>query len=912
LELLSQDAAGTIDIGFHMNADRVRAYLRSFAQPVTALGLGMLVFIYSILTYLLLNDRIQDSIHATRRVESLVKIIDRSVAHVFRSADSLLLVLRNAYLQNPSNFNIATFVRDAEIKNNMIFRFTIADAGGRVVDTTYDQSRVGNPLRDREFFNFLSHAAGDDLLIGRPYVSNWTGNWIIIVNRRMIAADGTFMGVARAIIDVALLTQPFRDVELGPDGTVGLLGMDGYLRTRVVDGRFHPYEFERQIPAHAGWLARVASAPFGTYWNTPGVIDDVSRLVAYRTVEPYPLISGVAIAEAEVFRQANERARVYFGISLLLTCGILLAMWFAAGRQRRLDNSTANMQEAQQQLSQAHHELIEKQYAIDQAVSVTITDHAGIITYANDNFCRISGYSRTELLGRHHRIHISKMHSPEFYNDLYHTITSGKVWRGELGSKTKDGAVYWVDTTIVPQLGTDGNPVGYLSIRIDITSRKLSEARISYLASHDSLTGLSNRATLNATLEEVMVRSQRHRESFAVILLDLDGFKHVNDTLGHVAGDELLKQLAGRLQSSLRDTDFLARFGGDEFAIIQDRQENQSEAAAGLAVRLLDVVSQPFSLGHHVVTVGTSIGIALGPDDGINPGEFLQRADLALYRAKSEGRNNFRFFDETMSRTAAARLTLVNDLRATISRGGFELHYQPIVDARTCRPCGVEALLRWRHPVEGLLLPESFIPLAEETGLIDAIGAWVLQAACMQATAWPEHIKLAVNLSALQFRTGKLFDVIMRVLADSGLPAGRLELEITESVFMQDQEKYAMILKQLKDVGISVVLDDFGTGYSSLNYLTKFPFDKIKIDKSFTGGLTHRADCAAVVASVLTLARGLDIEVTAEGVETQEQLDLLRIAGVDQVQGYLFALPCPASELDFFALERNGQTFEAA
>jgi EAL domain-containing protein (putative c-di-GMP-specific phosphodiesterase class I) len=313
-----------------------------------------------------------------------------------------------------------------------------------------------------------------------------------------------------------------------------------------------------------------------------------------------------------------------------------------------------------------------------------------------------------------------------------------------------------------------------------------------------------------------------------------------------------------------------------------------------------------------VVTVGTSIGIALGPDDGINPGEFLQRADLALYRAKSEGRNNFRFFDETMSRTAAARLKLVNDLRATISRGGFELHYQPIVDARTCRPCGVEALLRWRHPVEGLLLPESFIPLAEETGLIDAIGAWVLQAACMQATAWPEHIKLAVNLSALQFRTGKLFDVIMRVLADSRLPPGRLELEITESVFMQDQEKYAMILKQLKDVGISVVLDDFGTGYSSLNYLTKFPFDKIKIDKSFTGGLTHRADCAAVVASVLTLARGLDIEVTAEGVETQEQLDLLRIAGVDQVQGYLFALPCPASELDFFALERNGQTFEAA
>ena len=556
--------------GLCMNAHSIRAYLRSFAQPVTVLGLGMLVFIYCVLTYLLFNDRTQDGIQATRRAESLVKIIDRSVAHVFRSADSILLLLRNAYLQNPSDFNIATFVRDAEIKNNMIFRFSIVDAGGRVVDTTSDQGRAGTPIREREFLNFLSRAEGDDLLIGKPYVSNWTGNWIIIVSRRMTASDGSFMGVVRAIIDVALLTRQFGDVDTGPDGTAFLVGLDRYLRIRVVNGKFHPGEFGRELPPHSGFYTRVQSALSGTYWNTPGIVDDVSRLVAYRTVEPYPLVAAVTIAEAEVFRQANEHARIYSGIALLLTCGILLAMWFAAGRQRRLDNSTARMQEAQQQLSQAHHELVEKQYAIDQAVSVTITDHVGIITYANDNFCRISGYSREELLGRHHRIHISDMHPPEFYRDLYHTITSGKVWRGELCSKTKDGTLYWVDTTIVPQLGLDGNPVGYLSIRIDITSRKLSEARISYLASHDSLTGLSNRATLNAKLEEVMVRSQQRRESFAVILLDLDGFKHVNDTLGHVAGDELLAQLAGRLQSSLRDTDFLARFGGDEFAIIQD------------------------------------------------------------------------------------------------------------------------------------------------------------------------------------------------------------------------------------------------------------------------------------------------------------------------------------------------------
>lgn len=536
----------------------------------------------------------------------------------------------------------------------------------------------------------------------------------------------------------------------------------------------------------------------------------------------------------------------------------------------------------------------------------------GDITYANDNFCRISGYTREELLGKNHRLLKSGTHSGKFFRDMYRQIANGHVWRGEVHNKAKDGSFYWVDTTITPQLGPDGKPVAYMAIRVDITARKLAEAKISHMAGHDALTGIGNRAVLHEKLEEALARLRRRQETFAVLVLDLDGFKHVNDTLGHAAGDELLKKLAQRLSSVLRETDILTRLGGDEFAIVQSGEANQREAAIALAVRVLEAVAKPFDLDGHHVTIGTSIGIALAPDDAADSGELLQKADLALYRVKSEGKNNFRFFDAEMSKDATERLHLLADMRAALTRKEFELHYQPVIDAKTHRPCGVEALVRWRHPVEGLMSPNRFIPLAEENGLMEPLGEWILEQACTDAASWPDDIKVAVNLSAVQFRSGKLFDVILCALLESGLPPERLELEITESVLMQNAESYSVVLQQLKNIGISIVLDDFGTGYSSLSYMTKFPFDKVKIDKSFTQGLTNRTDCAAIVASVLTLARGLDIAVTAEGVETKQQFELLRGAGVHQVQGFLFARPGPVAELNFAAVEQKGQAVAVA
>ena len=561
----------------------------------------------------------------------------------------------------------------------------------------------------------------------------------------------------------------------------------------------------------------------------------------------------------------------------------------------------------------ARQELLEKQYAIDQAVIVAVTDLRGSITYANENFCKISGYSRAELLGRDHRVLNSGTHSKTFFREMYRCIARGGVWRGELCNKAKDGSLYWVDTVITPQLDTNGKPIAYMAIRVDITARKRAEAQISYAATHDALTGLLNRAALREEMDRALARMRQQQQGTLTIhILDLDGFKHVNDTLGHAAGDHLLKELAGRLKSSLRETDIVARLGGDEFAIIQTDTRGQREEAIALAVKTLEIVAKPFFLNGQEVSVGTSIGIALAPANGTDAAELLKKADLALYRVKSEGRNSFSFFEEDLSEKATTRLQIINDMRAALSRNEFELHYQPLFDTRTSRLCGMEALVRWRHPLAGLLYPDQFIGIAEETGLMEPLGQWILQRACADAVSWPENIKVAVNLSAGQFRSGALFDLILCALVDSGLPPERLELEITESLLLQGKESNVLVIRQLKNIGITIALDDFGTGYASLSYLLLFPFDKIKIDKSFTQGLLTRSECVAVVASIFTLARGLGIAVTAEGVETDAQLELLRAQGVNYVQGYLFGRPRPLAELDFSALELIVRADEAA
>jgi diguanylate cyclase (GGDEF)-like protein len=431
------------------------------------------------------------------------------------------------------------------------------------------------------------------------------------------------------------------------------------------------------------------------------------------------------------------------------------------------------------------------------------------------------------------------------------------------------------------------------------------------MARHDSLTDLANRVLFVEKMDDALARLASGGTEFCVFVFDLDMFKAVNDSFGHPIGDLLLVSVAQRLTDLVEKPTTIGRLGGDEFAILQVAKHDACAEAAELAGRMIEAVGAPYEIEGHPVVIGISLGIALAPADGTESSLLLKNADLALYRAKSDGRNCFRFYEGEMDAAMRLRRSLQIDLRNALPRGEFELHYQTIADAATGTPCGAEALVRWRHPARGLVGPDEFIPLAEDIGLIDALGEWILRAACTEAATWPDHVTIAVNLSAVQFRKGNLAQVVTGALAASGLPARRLELEVTESVLLQKSEANLAMLHAIKKLGVSIVLDDFGTGYSSLSYLRLFPFDKIKIDRSFVRELTSSADSAAIVSAIAGLARSLDMVTTAEGVETDEQLALVRLAGCNQVQGFLFGRPGPAAALGWGPADRAAMPLRA-
>jgi diguanylate cyclase (GGDEF)-like protein len=437
---------------------------------------------------------------------------------------------------------------------------------------------------------------------------------------------------------------------------------------------------------------------------------------------------------------------------------------------------------------------------------------------------------------------------------------------------------------------------GWLSTFEDVTERRLAEDKVAHMARHDALTNLPNRLLFREQLEHTLARLHRGEQA-AVLSIDLDRFKHVNDTLGHPVGDELLIAVAQRLRECTREGDTIARLGGDEFVIVQVATDLQPAETIALASRIVDVIGEPFEIGGSLIVVGASVGIAMAPADGADPDQLLKNADLALYRAKSDGRGTYRFFEAEMDARAQARRLLELDLRAAIAQGEFELHYQPILDLSTDTIVSVEALVRWNHPRRGLVAPLEFIPLAEETGLIVPLGEWILRQACSEAAKWPHGISVAVNLSPAQFKSRSLILTVVNAVAAAGLPPGRLELEITESVLLQNGEETLATLHSLRKFGVRISMDDFGTGYSSLSYLRSFPFDKIKIDRSFITDLATHNDSMAIVRAVTGLGKSLGITTTAEGVETSEQLALLRTEGCTEVQGFLLSQPVSAAAI---------------
>jgi diguanylate cyclase (GGDEF)-like protein len=610
-------------------------------------------------------------------------------------------------------------------------------------------------------------------------------------------------------------------------------------------------------------------------------------------------------------------SRLVLLASLLITTLVAGYVWTTGRNSQRLQAANRGLYAANKELDQTladlsstSDQLVTQNVRFDAAINnmsqaLLMFDSSARLAIINDRYYEMyqlspqvvkPGCTPLDLLS-HRKQNGTFIGDPEIYADsLTSAMAQGKTC--EQITELPDGR----SIAIIDRPMAGG---GWVTTHEDITQRRQAEAKISHMALHDGLTNLPNRLFFREDMENRLAHLGRDQK-FAVLCLDLDHFKRVNDTLGHPIGDKLLRHAGERLRGCLREGDSIARLGGDEFVIVQGSITQLVETTS-LMARLIEVISAPFDLDGHQVVVGVSIGVALAPADAADPDQLLKKADMALYRAKADGRGTYRFFEPDMDARMQARRALELDLRSAVATGQFELHYQPLVNLKTEKINGFEALIRWRHPDRGIISPGEFIPLAEETGLIVPIGEWVLRQACEDAAKWPGDIGVAVNLSPAQFKTGVVTQSVINALARSGLSPTRLELEITESVLLFNNEATLNTLHQLRTLGVRISMDDFGTGYSSLSYLRSFPFDKIKIDRSFVHDLASSEDSMAIVRAVAGLGASLGMTTTGEGVETQEELDFLRREGCTEAQGYLFSPARPAKDVYMLLANQSGR-----
>lgn len=824
--------------------------------------LACVAVIWGAVVFALWQARVAAVQSARQQTATLARAFAESTERISADRDRDLLSLRASFAEKGSAFDLTEWLRTQSAPDHMTLQTAIADRTGAVTQSSMPLSGRQISIADREHFRVHLDPDRDAIFISQPVIGRVSGRCSVQYSRKLVDRDGHLAGVGVNSVSCRDLSRFYQTVDIG-DGFVILAGLDGVIRGY---GPIRPDVVGSDINQMPGF-APVLAAMDGTITASPPW-DRVPRLISFRRLEQYPLVVMVGYGDAKVFgqyRPMRDRA-VEIGGAMTLIILCLGAVWI----QQRV-RSAASRQALVLTLE-------------NMSQGIVMIDHEGRIPVVNRRATELLGLPAALLEpGR-----ILRCAEADRLGLLNQTEDSepGTI---EHGTVHKNGRII----EIVSQHLLGGGQVRTFT---DVTERRIADARIRHMAHHDMLTGLANRALLNERLAELL--RQPNVGEFGLLCLDLDGFKLVNDTLGHEAGDRLLRDMGRRLHSMVGDSTFLARTGGDEFALLC-LEGPQPAATEALADVILTAMTDPIDIDGTQFRLSASLGLAFHPADGTNAVELFRHADTAMYQAKARGRGFAVRFDPEMDRSQHERSMIERDLRRALGNHEFEVWFQPRFETRGLRITGFEALARWRHPEWGFISPVRFIPVAEQCGLIAELGLRVLNDACDFACSLAEG-RIAVNLSPAQFRSNNLADMIVDVLAEKNLPARRLELEITEGVLIGDETQALSTLNNLHDRGLQLALDDFGTGYASLSYLRRFPFDRIKIDQSFVRAQEHDTATRAITESILTMANRLRLEVTAEGVETDRQLNLLLSQGCPEVQGFLLGRPMPAVQARAF------------
>jgi diguanylate cyclase (GGDEF)-like protein len=819
---------------------------------------------------------------AERSGKNFAMAFEENVLRSLGEIDKALLYLRRTIQSRREGTDFHTIVSTTDVLSEIIVQVAIIDAQGIMrASNAGPQPAPPMDLSDREHFRVHMDSREDKLFISKPVVGRASGKWSVQVTRRFLDPNGRFAGVVVASLNPAHFTNFYNNLDFGSSASIALIGADGIVRSS--GGGDSGFALGQDLN-NTGTMRNLTDGAVASFMRTDPDSGEES-LVNFRKVRGYPLWVTVSNKLQDIYQSSWYDLRVNVLAGLLLTLIMIAAIEQILRTEAKARQKADQLKLTLENMSQGIM-LVTKDFEIPIINSrcAELLDLPKEFIKSPPRFDELVSYQArggAELKLDEAKSDLSMAHHAADESSSKLTISERQM---------PNGSVIEVRSGHLP----DGS---FIQTFTDITKRREAEAYVARLASEDPLTGLANRRVFRATLESICARAGYGRlPKVAVLFIDLDRFKTINDTLGHRVGDLLLQAVADRLREWIAPEYMLARLGGDEFAIIVPEVESLA-AVEALAKSATALVQTPFSIDGYQMSAAMSIGIAIGPQDGASADELLVAADLALYAVKAEGRGNFKFYHKSMNADLNDRRQLEMDLRAAIERNELELYYQPLIDLRTNQVTGFEALARWRHPERGNVPPAVFIPVAEDSGMIVAIGEWALSEACRQAVTWPEHLKVSVNLSPVQFLVPNLPSKIRQILSKTGLAPQRLVLEITERILMDNSAEIIQKLGRLKKLGVRIALDDFGTGFSSLSYLRSFPFDKIKIDRSFVSDLDTGSSHAVIVQAVVSIARALGMTTTAEGVETEEQRVLLAALGYDQAQGYLFGAAVPAEQV---------------